>query len=94
MDAALHGVGVTAVTALGQHGKRSGDKLARIPVKIVPLTAGEVLPKPSWLHAKPMMSETVAGMRRSCVNTACIRCVRRRCVRTSANALRSVPRRS
>jgi lipoic acid synthetase len=44
MDAALHGVGVTAVTALGQHGKRSGDKLARIPVKIVPLTAGDVLP--------------------------------------------------
>jgi len=23
---------------------------------------GEVLPKPSWLHAKPMMSETVAGI--------------------------------
>src|SRR5271156_6079701 len=71
MDAALHGAGVTtvttvpavsAVTALGQHGKRSGDKLARIPVKIVPLAAGEVLAKPPWLHARPMMSETVAGM--------------------------------
>jgi lipoyl synthase len=59
MSAALHG---DSVTALGQHGKRSGEKLARIPVKIVPVSDGEVLPKPSWLHAKPMMSETVAGI--------------------------------
>lgn len=59
MDAALHG---DSVTALGQHGKRSADKLARIPVKIVPATDGEVLPKPPWLRAKPMMSETVAGI--------------------------------
>jgi lipoyl synthase len=59
MDAALHG---DSVTALGQHGKRSADKLARIPVKIMPATDGEVLPKPPWLRAKPMMSETVAGI--------------------------------
>src|ERR1044072_7539994 len=59
MSAALHG---DSVTALGQHGKRSGGQLARIPVKIVPVSEGEVLPKPSWLHAKPMMSETVAGI--------------------------------
>ncbi|OAJ53008.1 lipoyl synthase [Paraburkholderia ginsengiterrae] len=59
MDAAMHG---DSVTALGQHGKRSADKLARIPVKIVPATDGEVLPKPPWLRAKPMMSETVAGI--------------------------------
>ncbi|HEX7914056.1 MAG TPA: lipoyl synthase [Paraburkholderia sp.] len=59
MEAALHG---DSVTALGQHGKRSADKLARIPVKIVPATDGEVLPKPPWLRAKPMMSETVAGI--------------------------------
>ncbi|MFM0001559.1 lipoyl synthase [Paraburkholderia dipogonis] len=59
MDAALH---ADSVTALGQHGKRSADKLARIPVKIVPATDGEVLPKPPWLRAKPMMSEAVAGI--------------------------------
>ncbi|MFM0339095.1 lipoyl synthase [Paraburkholderia fungorum] len=59
MDAALHG---DSVTALGQHGKRSGEKLARIPVKIVPVSGGEALPKPPWLHARPMMSETVAGV--------------------------------
>ncbi|WP_168791220.1 lipoyl synthase [Paraburkholderia aromaticivorans] len=59
MAAALQG---DSVTALGQHGKRSADKLARIPVKIVPATDGEVLPKPPWLRAKPMMSETVAGI--------------------------------
>lgn len=59
MDAALHG---DSVTALGQHGKRSAGKLARIPVKIVPVSGAEVLPKPSWLHAWPMMSETVAGV--------------------------------
>ncbi|RFU49462.1 lipoyl synthase [Paraburkholderia sp. DHOC27] len=58
MDAALHG---ESVTALGQHGLRSRDKLARIPVKIVPVD-GAGLAKPPWLHAKPMMSETVAGM--------------------------------
>jgi lipoic acid synthetase len=58
MDAALHG---DSVTALGQHGLRSRDKLARIPVKIVP-AAGDGLPKPPWLHARPMMSETVASM--------------------------------
>jgi lipoyl synthase len=58
MDAALHG---DSVTALGQHGLRSRDKLARIPVKIVPVDGGG-LPKPSWLRAKPMMSETVASM--------------------------------
>ncbi|RDK03179.1 lipoyl synthase [Paraburkholderia lacunae] len=59
MDAALHG---DSVTALGQHGKRSADKLARIPVKIVPVSGGEALPKPAWLRARPMMSETVAGI--------------------------------
>jgi lipoic acid synthetase len=59
MDAALHG---DSVTALGQHGKRSADKLARIPVKVVPATDGAALPKPPWLRAKPMMSETVAGI--------------------------------
>jgi lipoyl synthase len=58
MDAALHG---DSVTALGQHGLRSRDKLARIPVKIVPVDGGG-LPKPSWLRARPMMSETVASM--------------------------------
>jgi len=59
MNAAPHG---DSVTALGQPGKRSGEKLARIPVKIVPVSDGEVLPKPSWLRAKPMMSGTVAGI--------------------------------
>jgi lipoyl synthase len=59
MEAALH---ADSVTALGQHGKRNRDKLARIPVKIVPADSGNVLPKPPWLHAKPMMSETVEGM--------------------------------
>ena len=58
MDAALHG---DRVTALGQHGLRSRDKLARIPVKVVPVD-GEALPEPPWLHARPMMSETVAAM--------------------------------
>ena len=48
-------------TALGQHGARSRDKLARIPVKVVH-TAGAPLPKPSWLRAKPMMSEAVASV--------------------------------
>ncbi|MGF6756058.1 lipoic acid synthetase [Paraburkholderia sp. GAS42] len=53
-----------STTALGQHGLRSREKLARIPVKIVPVTEGEngALQKPPWLHAKPMMSETVASM--------------------------------
>jgi lipoic acid synthetase len=54
--------GGSGATALGQHGLRSRDKLARIPVKIVPAGRADVLPKPPWLHAKPMMSETVAGM--------------------------------
>jgi lipoyl synthase len=47
-------------TALGQHGLRSREKLARIPVKIVPAPAGAALPKPSWLRARPLMSTTVA----------------------------------
>jgi lipoic acid synthetase len=59
MDASTH---TDSLTALGQHGKRNRDKLARIPVKIVPADSGTVLPKPPWLHARPMMSETVAGM--------------------------------
>jgi lipoic acid synthetase len=59
MEAAPHR---DSVTALGQHGKRSSDKLARIPVKILPAASGDVLPKPPWLRAMPMMSETVAGM--------------------------------
>lgn len=59
MDDALH---ASSVTALGQHGKRNRDKLARIPVKIVPADGSNGLPKPPWLHAPPMMSETVAGM--------------------------------
>jgi lipoic acid synthetase len=67
MQAVLQAEGAGAgagdsVTALGQHGLRSRDKLARIPVKIVPPPRAEVLRKPPWLHAKPMMSETVAGM--------------------------------
>ena len=59
MDVPLH---TDSLTALGQHGKRNRDKLARIPVKIVPADHATVLPKPPWLHARPMMSETVAGM--------------------------------
>ncbi|MBC8739566.1 lipoyl synthase [Paraburkholderia sp. UCT31] len=59
MDAAPH---TDSLTALGQHGKRNRDKLARIPVKIVPADHSTALPKPPWLHARPMMSETVAGM--------------------------------
>ena len=51
-----------SVTALGQHGKRAREKLARIPVKIVPVDRHDALPKPPWLRARPMMSETVAGM--------------------------------
>ncbi|WP_321887474.1 lipoyl synthase [Paraburkholderia bannensis] len=47
-------------TALGQHGLRSREKLARIPVKIVPAPAGAALPKPPWLRARPLMSTTVA----------------------------------
>lgn len=56
--------GNQSTTALGQHGLRSREKLARIPVKIVPVSAGDGggLPKPPWLHARPMMSETVAEM--------------------------------
>ncbi|CAG4910799.1 Lipoyl synthase [Paraburkholderia gardini] len=56
--------GNQSTTALGQHGLRSREKLARIPVKIVPVSAGDVggLPKPPWLHARPMMSETIAEM--------------------------------
>ncbi|MEM5296062.1 lipoyl synthase [Burkholderia sp. JPY481] len=59
MDAACP---TDSFTALGQHGKRNRDKLARIPVKIVPADHAAVLPKPPWLHARPMMSETVAGV--------------------------------
>jgi len=51
-----------SVTALGQHGKRAREKLARIPVKIAPVDRHDALPKPAWLRARPMMSETVAGM--------------------------------
>ncbi|POR49480.1 lipoic acid synthetase [Paraburkholderia eburnea] len=46
-------------TALGQHGLRSREKLARIPVKIVPAPAGGALPKPPWLRARPLMSTTI-----------------------------------
>ncbi|NUY34564.1 lipoyl synthase [Paraburkholderia sp. JPY303] len=59
MDAASD---TDSLTALGQHGKRNRDKLARIPVKIVPADHAAALPKPPWLHARPMMSETVARM--------------------------------
>lgn len=53
----------SSTTALGQHGARSRDKLARIPVKIVPpASAGAVLPKPPWLRARPLMSDTVASV--------------------------------
>ncbi|ACC72888.1 lipoyl synthase [Paraburkholderia phymatum] len=62
MDAAPLASSHDSVTALGQHGSRSREKLARIPVKIVPLERADVLPKPPWLRARPMMSETVTGM--------------------------------
>ncbi|MCF7697558.1 lipoyl synthase [Mycetohabitans sp. B2] len=48
-----------SLTALGQRGARSHDKLARIPVKVVH-PDGAPLPKPAWLRARPMMSEAVA----------------------------------
>jgi lipoic acid synthetase len=51
-----------SVTALGQQGLRSRDKLARIPVKVVSPAPADVLRKPPWLRAQPMMSETVASM--------------------------------
>ncbi|SDC35803.1 lipoyl synthase [Paraburkholderia lycopersici] len=53
----------TSSTALGEQGLRSREKLARIPVKIVPPSGADaVLPKPPWLRARPLMSETVAGV--------------------------------
>jgi len=53
----------TSSTALGQQGLRSREKLARIPVKVVPPSGEHVpLPKPPWLRARPLMSETVAGV--------------------------------
>ncbi|CAM2173262.1 lipoyl synthase [Paraburkholderia sacchari] len=52
--------GASGDTALGQHGLRSREKLARIPVKIVPADEGAALPKPPWLRARPLMSTTVA----------------------------------
>ncbi len=51
----------SSLTALGQPGARSRDKLARIPVRVEP-AAGAALPKPPWLRARPMMSDTVAAM--------------------------------
>ncbi|HKT95345.1 MAG TPA: lipoyl synthase [Paraburkholderia sp.] len=56
------GHGGSGDTALGQHGLRSREKLARIPVKIVPAEEGAALPKPPWLRARPLMSTTVAGV--------------------------------
>lgn len=50
-----------SLTALGQPGARSRDKLARIPVRVEP-AAGVALPKPPWLRARPMMSAAVADM--------------------------------
>jgi lipoyl synthase len=62
LPVSLHDSSHDSVTALGQHGKRAREKLARIPVKIVPVDRRDALPKPAWLRARPMMSETVAGM--------------------------------
>ncbi|AIO76363.1 lipoyl synthase [Burkholderia multivorans] len=50
-----------SLTALGQPGARSRDKLARIPVRVEPAD-GAALPKPPWLRARPMMSAAVADM--------------------------------
>lgn len=60
MSQAVSELVLSGDTALGQHGLRSREKLARIPVKIVPAPAGETLPKPPWLRARPLMSTTVA----------------------------------
>ncbi|MEX3946672.1 lipoyl synthase [Paraburkholderia sp. EG287B] len=63
MEAATSGTSRSSSTALGQEGLRSREKLARIPVKIVPPAGADaVLPKPPWLRARPLMSETVAGV--------------------------------
>ena len=63
MEAATSHTSRSSSTALGQEGLRSREKLARIPVKIVPPAAsGAVLPKPPWLRARPLMSDTVAGV--------------------------------
>ncbi|WP_028204930.1 lipoyl synthase [Paraburkholderia nodosa] len=63
MEAATSRTPHSSSTALGQEGLRSREKLARIPVKIVPPTGADaVLPKPPWLRARPLMSETVAGV--------------------------------
>ncbi|WP_415914020.1 hypothetical protein [Paraburkholderia sp. J12] len=58
MDAAPFDTPHAGATALGQRGLRSREKLARMPVKVVQEEA--VLPKPSWLRARPMMSVRVA----------------------------------
>jgi lipoic acid synthetase len=50
-----------SLTALGQPGARSRDKLARIPVRVEPAASAR-LPKPSWLRARPMSSGAVADM--------------------------------
>lgn len=60
MDAATFETPRESATALGQHGLRSREKLARIPVKVVQDEAA--LPKPPWLRARPLMSTTVADV--------------------------------
>ncbi|PYE22569.1 lipoic acid synthetase [Paraburkholderia silvatlantica] len=63
MEAATSQTSHVSSTALGQEGLRSREKLARIPVKIEPPAGSDaVLPKPPWLRARPLMSETVAGV--------------------------------
>jgi lipoyl synthase len=69
---------------------RGAEKVARIPVKIIPTT--ELPKKPDWIRVRIPVSPEVDRIKRCCVSTSCTACAKKPPARTWASASRAVPR--
>ena len=71
---------------------RGAEKLARIPVKIIPTI--DVLRKPDWIRVRVPVSPKVENINRPCVSTSCTVFAKKRRAQTWASvspvALRSL----
>lgn len=69
---------------------RGAEKVARIPVKIIPTT--ELPKKPDWIRVRIPVSRKSTASRACCASTSCTASVKKPPARTSANASPAAPR--
>ena len=70
---------------------RDADKMALIPVKVLPTEPAEMLRKPEWLKIKlPRALSALMKSKALCASMVCIQCVKKHPALTLLNVLTTV----